>query len=674
MFELKDMDNLYEEGVVLEADDFFNRADIICEQKELDSKMSLMMNTVAYDCYTLAKYNALNFEEYKNYLVSNDLLKNANSDVKIVNLWLVEELSKSYNTIMNALAYRNIAFAMRIMRKSFSLILKSIYLNLRDDEDNYLIIDSFKKSFSEDYNNSSIDCFISDSLEWSKPALKILNGKSNIYKETEFDNISLDMLAQLLNLFDMKLALLNTEQYMNHSISELFANTKNPTIEYYFLPDEENFNYLGEVEREYMDNSIINEFYVFQSLNCLIESSIEVLYALSINQNEMDPFIHYLDFILSYGEDDEEDDDYLDESVENEATDDSSMYDEGFISTNEMEYPFDVRYNDPSFYNVLNDNSSMSIEDFACYFDNYKDNFFVVSDVVNQDEVLFNNSKKLAFKYLNLFRSLLVGFRFSRVNFNPRKVLIKDSIFSNMVDDNYDNKILFDSTEFERTALDDDESRSNILLITVIQDMVNICNSIISSDVSSSLIEINSLRNMTVIKSFINIMGESYLNDFLDESFFLSQKNLQELKISEKIIDTLSEDDTLSFHKEKKLFSSFEEAEGITISNYPSFLDFTQNEINCMSEMIDYIKNITGLDLGILNISKIEEMYSLLNNPFDNKSSEIDLNISMIVLNCAQLIVNSLETEPLFKQNDKTKEVVKICNQLIKKDFDIYCV
>jgi hypothetical protein len=674
MFEIKDMDNLYKEGVVLDADDFFNRADIICEQKELDSKMSLMMDSVAYDSYTLAKYNALNFEEYKNYLVSNDLLKSTNSDVKRVNLWLVEELSKSYNTIMNALAFRNIAFAMRIMRKSFSLILKSIYLNLRDDDDNYLTIDSFKMFCTEDFIDSSIDCFNSDSLEWTKPAIEFLNGKSNIYKETQFDYISLDMLAQLLNLFDIKLALLNTEQYINHSISELFANTKNPTIEYYFLPDEENFNYLGEVEREYMDNSIINEFYVFQSLNCLIESSIEVLYALGINQNEMDPFIHYLDFILSYGEDDEEDDDYLDESVEDEATDDSSMYDEGFISTNEMEYPFDVRYNDPAFYDVLNDNSTKSIDDFTYYFDNYKNNFFVVSDVVIQDEKIFQNSTKLAFKYLNLFRSLLVGFRFSRVNFNPRRVLIKDSIFSNMVDDKYNNKLLFDSTEFERMALDEDENSSNILLITVIQDMVNICNSIISNDVSSSLNEINSLRNITVIKSFINVMGESCLNKFLDESFFLSQKNLQKLKITEKIIDTLDEEDTLSLHKEKLLFNSFEESEGINISDYPSVFDFTSNKINGINGMIEYIKNKTGIDLEILDLRKIKEFYALLNNPFDNKTSEIDLNLSMIVLNCAQLVVNSLESEPLYKDNLKAKEVSKICNQLIKKDFATYCL
>jgi len=600
-------------------------------------------------------------------LIKNNLLDNKNEDVKIVNIWLLNILSKNYITIMNALAYRNISFAMRIIRKSFSLIVKGIFLNLSDEDGNYITIDSFKRFCEENNECCELDNFTNGSLAWAEPAAKALNEVSQVIKNIEGETLTMEMLARLLNLHDLKPSLENAKQYLNHSITELFANAKNPTIEYYFLPDEEKFNYLGSIEKEYMDNSVVSEVYVLQSLSCLIESSMEVLNVLKLDQKYVEPFVYYLDSILSYGDDEIDEDEDL-EDLEVDEQIEENLYDEGFISSDELEYPFDVRYNDVMFYNVLNNKNTMSNENINTYFNNYSAKYLVASDVVLCNEAFHKNSTKLAYKYLNVFRSLLIGMRFYDAEFNPKEVHLKNSSFSEMIDENYGDKIIFDSTEFERAVLDDDEIKSNILLITLIQNMVNICNSIILDDVSSSFVEIKSLYDMAVMKTYINVMGDDCLNDFLDECFFLSQKNIQNIKIMEEVLDELEEYQPLSQIEEKKMIQIIKEDEDFEIYEYPSPFDFAPNNINSIADMVAILKDRVDVNLGALNIGDVALLYKILNNPFADINNRFDSQLSLMLLQGSQLIVETLKVEPLYEQNKNMKDVINICEALINFD------
>lgn len=664
MFNLKNINNIYEENFLLDDEDFYNRAEMLCDKTGLNNKMSLMINTVAYDSYSLAKYNALNFEEFKNYLFSKNLLENGNNDVRSINTWLIKELSNNYVTIMNSLAYRNIGFAMRVIRKSFTLIIKGIILNLSDSEGNYLAIDSFKNFCKKQTIFSDVENFIDGSLIWAKEAAIYLNKDSHVIDSIDKDNLTIEVLVRLLALHDLKPALANTKQFLSHSITELFSNTKNPTIEYYFLPDEDDFNYLGRIEKEYMENSIVSEVFVFQTLSCLVESTLEYINILELSQKDVDSFNYYLDIILSCGDEDEE----LD-NLQEEDDDDANLYDEGFISSNEMEYPFDVRYNDSLFFNILKGNNKMSIEEINSYFVNYRNKYLVSSDVISCEDTFHKMTTTLAYKYLNIFRSLLIGMRFYKTQFNPDEVCIKDSSFVGIMDKIYDNKIIFDSTEFERMVLNDDELKSNILLVTLIQHMVNICNSIISDDISSSLVEMMSLYEMAVMKIYINFMGDNCLNNFLDECFFLSQKNIQDVKIFEELLDELEDYQPLSQESEKQLIEQMEENGDFKQYDYPSPFDFAPNNIHGISDIVQFLNNKVDIDLEVIDKNNLFDIYNIINNPFEIMHDDLDLKLSKMLLGVSQMIVSSLKCDPLFEINENMKTAMDICESLIQFDL-----
>lgn len=667
------LSNLYDQDFLLDRDEFYDRADLIIEENGFNNKMSLVVDTVAYDSYNLAKYNALNFEEFKNHLIKSGFNDCMDCDIKKLNSWILDEISKSYITVMNALAYRNIGFAMRVANQCFSLIIKGAFLNIHDKNGKYFSLESFKNSFNE-YNTSCLfENLLDDSLEWARDVAQSLNDSYDIFESFDNTIITVDVLRRLLKLYDLGPSLINTNQFLDYSISELFANTKNPAIEYYFLPIEEDFNRLAEIEKEYMNNSIVNEAYVFQTLSCLIESSLEFLTSLVVDQEAIDSFIYYSNLILADKEeleDDESDSDFDDVDEDDEYDEyDESIYDEGFISSEELEYPFDVRFCDPFFYNLLVGNNTKTLSDYNRYFSEYKNSFLVSSDFVDDYNSLYSNSISLSYKYLNMFRSLLIGVRFNEVDYNPSKVLVKDSIFKNFIDTQYSDKFIFDSTEFAIQVLNIDEPKNHFIVISVFQVLNNIFNSIISNNILSCINEVKVLISMAVINTYININDDDYLNDFLNESLLVSKQNIENVRAENIFIDTIDEIDDLSYCNERKIVQEILSDEEIDYSDAYERFSFSDG-LN-ISKMIDFIKQHSGTNLDIFEKVNLNELYNLISNPFATNDKCIDGKLSCVILKCSKLVVNSLMIDPLYSNNDKFKDIVRICNEIIKNDMSL---
>lgn len=356
---------------------------------------------------------------------------------------------------------------------------------------------------------------------------------------------------------------------------------------------------------------------------------------------------------------------------------------------------------DPMFIKILKGliktGSLKEMESINEYFSTYKDNYIVSDDAffINQDNprwidknrhqlnnyydglVNNNSSSNLAYKWQNVFKSLLNGLRFDDIDKLPIEAQYK----------------LFKTGEYKKIFINynaeniykKDELSTAQLLISSIQSFTNICNLILINDVSTALNEAKKLYDTIIIKTYIGIKNKKELRQviinqedltvfkFLSEAMNYTTISIQLTNDKKELIEgNLFPTKEYDGEKAEKFFA-LKQPKLIKkmIKENELFSFAADDDLHSIDDIAFYLCNKIGLDVSVSTFNRMSLYNKFLNAPFFTEGVISDNTLSLMILDFASLLNRTLPYDIISDliSNESLINVMSVVNFMIEKDL-----
>jgi len=646
----------------------------------------------------LSLFNIIYYQFEKYIKEHNSLNSVTEKEIKRVNERVIEYVSSSLKTLRMALSSANCPFAMRITEGIYRTLLLAIALNVRDDEGSYILLNSYLEEkklfdFSDEsneayakrigYNSGAVLSFdlvdfkennlFHDNLSWTYPLFQFKdpkNLKCNIKGEADKGKITLDEISRALGMHSYDIIPYTAGAFNSYSVFEHYFDAKNPVISPLDLAEEKYFSFHFNYSRHSIGD-------IFSSVLTLTSFIAEFFDATVIDEKLSKKF-NDISFEITEGLYD------LDGRIDDIKNPKKSLMNEPFAPKNKNE----VRNNDDMFARIFNRKVKVSTdkekEVIDEYFTTYRDKYLVSNDVYGVDHIFKSSrisSESIALKYMNCFRSLLNGLRFSMDDKYPSKSKFNKN--DSFLDNNSENKIFFKASSKVFKSKEENISFENI--ITSYQIMANACNSVIIGDKANAINEAKHLYEVIGLKTalFRWDMEKTFDEELNDEtsSYFKYQKvsienGLTTLLKCEftKFIECEEILSEVSFDKavEKKY-----KAEFVKESDFDSFphLDdfkFTNiDSINSYETLIKYLSVEKDMNIVFTQFDRMYKQYNKLSMPFFGSDDIKDQDLVLLVLELAELLIKTtlFDTIEMFLKYENFDIALETVLYMIRGDL-----
>lgn len=667
-------------------------------------------------------YNRTNksaIEYYSNALRSLDMAV-ASSNIPLA-MRIMRSLYESL-VISIALNYRLANQKLSILNKSAIERAESISkgVDIKDNDDDYYINKIAEKLKNNDINSiPSLLASFESSLNWTVPLFKTFD-ESKIKKifnksfEQLSENIKIEDITKVLGIFEFDSMHQMTSPFYYYSIVDIYLNSKNPTITplYFDNANELGISYYSNYEKAFF----LDELKQLTSLFSIYFRST------SFNDNKL------LDRFEKVNED-------IVLSPFLNIPD--NYYPKSRAKTGVRRISFDIG-NESSYVNIVKkfrqqakngDNYSIKKDDYYknlefCnidsmfikiikniiksesieekesinnYFATYKDNYIVCDDAFSIDSnnprwfdneryllygyynglVNENHSSNLAYKWQNVFKSLLNGLRFYDIKKLPIEAKCKlfENAESKKVFINYNSENIYKKEELATAQF----------LISSIQSFTNICNLILINDASTALNEAKKLYESIILKTYIGIKNKKDFRGvildqekltvfkFLSESMNYTTINIQLTNDKKELIER-KVFPTKEYESERaEYFYKMKQPKLIKdiMNNNKPFSFTAEDELHSINDIAKYLSNKIGLDVSVSIFNRMYLLNQSINSPFFSDDDVSDNTLSLMILDFASLLNRTLPYDIIADLIDdkRLKNVMDIINFMIKKDL-----
>jgi hypothetical protein len=621
------------------------------------------------------------FSFFKDYLNSYKMLnQSGNKYIDGINCDVTSYIFNSIKHCLVSSATANHPSLLRTIRELYEVIVIGIAVNQINDKGKYVLLSSFKervdsisynsfnkKSFLRDiksnlkntvedrtYYNYNVKSF-TDDLRWTYPLFKMIDPYQKKVKLEKCDdgdswNITISNLAHLMDVKGYSIVEFETATYSHLSIFEHFSNSINPTIH--------RMEFAGEVKELY--NANIKRIRESCKSACIFITHIidSFFYSTAIPQR-ISLMLSNMVRVINYG---------VSTSILDEVFDELEGLHEELSG---------ITYNDSKFMELLKNKilitKDKQKERINKYFSLYKDKFLVTNDVFNIDKVIEGDEHSLnniAIKYLNIFRSLLFGLRYYQDNELPHIVTAKHTYLG--YPKSVSNKKTFLSGGFENYK----EDSFDVLTISVIQGISNICNSALIGDDIAILEEARILYESVIMKTYINLklkddasLKENIVSEYFDECSKVIMPQQKVLIMRDSMInDELNNQSTpISL---KKRFVANSERYTSRIDNNLLFGICKDDGLESFDEMLRYLGR-RNINLHLTMFDKFYNQKSFETLPYINKSKLSDDEFKLIIMDLSLLVFKSLKYDFLADRccDDKVNELIELGIYMV--DYDL---
>lgn len=611
------------------------------------------------------------FHYFKGHLESYNLLnRSGNKDIDEINNSMTCFIFDSIKLCLSASATANHSLFLRLVRELYESIVIAIAINQINEKGQYVLLAAFKerlesityknfsaKSFLKDlksninksindrtFYNYKISSFVDD-LQWTYPIFKLIDPYQKKVKLSRIDeskswDISISNIANLLDIEGCNIVDFETIKYKHLSIFEHFSNSISPTIHRMSFENEMQNLFVANTQqiRESCNSACI---FIKQVIDSFFYS-IAIPNRLCIMLSNM---VRVIDYVTST-------------SLMNGYKDEfAGLYEElpGITSK------------DSKFMELLKQDSKINKsqkEIIDKYFTCYKDKYLLTNDIFNVDKLIEgdeNSLNNIAIKYMNVFKSLLFGLRFYDDNELPSRVTAKNTFMG--YPKSVANRNAFISDEVDNYR----ENNFDILTISMIHGISNICNLALISSGICILEEARVLYESIIIKTYINVkikddesLMESLLDDYFDSLAMYMMPQQKVLNMRDKIVNNIINSETTDSSIKKK-FEAYNNSYTSKICNDLVFNISKNDGISNYDDMLKYLGD-RSINLHLSMFDKFYNKKSFEMLAFVNKSKLSDDEIKLIVLDLALLIFKSLKYDFLADKIDDSKRFfVALC-------------
>ncbi len=671
-----------------------------------------------------SKLNALYNRTNKSTLAyCSNALRSLTMAVSTANIPLAMRIMRSlYETLVisTALNYKLSNQKTSVLNKSATKKAESI-CGVDENDDKFYINKIKEKLNKNDINStpsrfSSFDC----SFDWTAPLFESFDEskiKSVFNKSLEqlLDNIEIEDITKILGLYEFDSMHQMTDPFYHHSIIEIYSNSKNPTISPLCFddPNESGLSYYSKYEEAFFLDEIKQLGPLFSTYfrSTALKSKKLINRFDRVNEDiVLSSFSYYSD-------------DYYPDSespkrvkrISFESGNESSYV--NIVKNFKQQAKDGISYNidkddyykdleecniDPMFIKILTgltkSDSTEEMESINNYFSTYKDNYIVSDDAFFIDEnnprwfdknkprlygyydglVNEGHSSDLAYKWQNIFKSLLNGLRFDDIKNLPIEAQYKffetsdyKKIFINYNAENHYSK---------------EESAIAQFLISTIQSFTNICNLILINDASTALNEAKKLYESIIIKTYIGIKNKKELSGIVE-----NQDNLPVFKFLSEAMNYTTITIQLTNDKKELIESNLfpqneyveEKAEKFFSKKHPKLIkdmiDETKlfsfaadDDLHSIDDIALYLSNTIGLDVSASTFNRMYLSNLSINVPFFNDGDASDNTLSLMILDFASLLNRTLSYDIISDliADEYLNKVVDVINFMIEKDLD----
>jgi hypothetical protein len=644
----------------------------------------------------LSLFNII-YYQFESYIKENDFLTSITEcEIKRVNERVIGYLATSLKTLRMALITANCSFAMRITDGIYRTLLLAIALNVRDDEGIYILLETYleKKQlfdFSDDNNEDyakRISCnsgvimsfelldlkeknLFDDDLSWTYPLFQFkdpdnffCNIKNNKSKITLYD------ISRVLEMNSYDIIPNTAESFNSYSAFEHYFDAKIPIISPFDFEEDKKYSFYFNYSRHSIGD-IFSSVLTMTSFIAEFFDSMDIDEKLAVKFNDISFEITESLYDLEGKIDD----------IKNPKI---SLMKDPFDAKNKNE----VRNNDDMFARILNGDVEVDTdrdkEVINSYFTTYRDNFLVSNEVYGVDHIFTSSpilSESIALKYMNCFRSLLNGLRFSKDESYPSR--LKFSTKDTFLDRSADNKLFLKASSKIFKSKSEDLSFLNI--ISSYQIMANVCNSVIIGDKFNAINEAKHLYETIVLKTalFRWDMEKSFTQNLTDDtsSYLKYQKanrenGLTSLLNSEFAKFRESEEmlNDIPFDKasENKYKAKFAQASGF--DSFPSFDNFKFTEIDSIKSyetLLKYLSDEKDMNIVLTQFDRMYKQYHKLSMPFFGYDDIKDQDLVLIILELAEILIQTtlFDTIVMFLNNDNIDIAIDTVLYMIRGDI-----
>jgi hypothetical protein len=608
------------------------------------------------------------FKYFKEYLDSYRLLnRSGNKDVDRINNSMTSYIFDSVRVCLVSISTANHPLFLRTVRELYESIVIAIAINQIDEKGQYVLLSSFndkvssvsyrpftEKLFVKDlksnlkkgiddrtFFNFNVSSF-TDDLEWTYPIFKMIDPYHKKVKLKKSDDsgtwgITVLNLANLLDIKGYDIVEFETLAYKHISILEHFSDSINPTVHKMSFENEINDLYIANIQRirESCKSASIFITHVIDSF----------FYAIAIPQR-LSLILSNLVRVITY-------------TVPNNLM---SSFKDDFAGLYE-ELP-GITYKDSKFMEILKENldiiSDNQKDKINKYFSTYKDKFLVTNDVYTIGKTIEGDEHSctnITIKYMNVFRSLLFGLRYYKDNDLPSLLTAKHTFMG------YPKSVANKKAFLTDELVNYQESNIDVLTLSLIQGVANLCNSALLGANISFLEEARLLYESIILKTYLNIKfkdDDCVVDKYFEESAKTIMAQHKVISLRDKIIQ-----DDLNNHlidsSMKKTFAMYNDMYSTNLSNH--FL-FSVCEVDGIESFDDMLKYLSGRDI-YLHLSSFDKFYNQKSFeilPYINKANLTDNEVKLTILDLSLLVFKCFKYDSFLKKvgYEKLTDVIQL--------------
>lgn len=644
----------------------------------------------------LSLFNII-YYQFQSYIKEHNSLSSiTENEIIRVNERVIEYVGTSLKTLRMALITANCSFTMRISDGIYRTLLLAIALNVRDDEGRYILLNSYLDEkhlfdFSDDSNEvyaKRISCntgiamsyellnlkeknLFEDDLSWTYPLFQFKD-PDNIYCniKDEKSKITLDDISRVLGMNSYDIIPCTAEAFTSYSAFEHYFDAKCPVISPFDFEEDKKDSFYFNYSRHFIGD-------IFSSVLTMTSFIAEFFDSMDIDE-ELAVKFDDISFEITESLYD------LDGKIDDIKSPNISLMKDPFIAKNMNE----VRNNDDMFARIFNGDVKVTTdkdkEVINNYFTTYRDNFIISNEVYGVDHVFTSSSilsESIALKYMNCFRSLLNGLRFSKDKKYPSK-----SKFSNkdtFLDNSVNNKLLFKASTTVFKSKSEDLSFLNI--ITSYQIMANVCNSVIIGDKANAIKEAKHLYETIGLKTalFRWDMEKSFTKNLTDEtsSYLKYQKANRKNGLTSLFKSACSQfieseemfkDAPFNKINENKYKMKFAKVSGYDY--FPEFDDFKFTKIdsiNSYETLFKYLSDEKDMNIVLTQFDRMYKQYHKLSMPLFGDDDIKDQDLVLLILELSEILIHTtlFDAIVMFLKDDNIEIVLDTVLYMIREDL-----
>lgn len=596
----------------------------------------------------------------------------------------------------------------------------SVVNKINCSKDSTCISDMKNKLHKNDINSipPSFEYFY-NSLQWLSPLFKDCDENKlsrifNVPLDSIIKDFNVDDLGKILGIYQFENLHEMTKPFCNYSIVDIYLNNKNPSLTSLDFDEinERGISYYSRYEEALLLDSlkqlpILFEIY-FKSIPNM-QTEMVSRFSRANYDFVLNPFRTYTTRypdgenqkpvqIISF----EKSNESCYASIVEKFKIQSKLKKGYFVTKEDYYKKLEFCNIDPMFIKIIQGLvPTVSIDEQAFvnnYFTTYKDNYVVSDEAFSiydnnprwndlnsslfdgfyKNQVNTNSSSKLAYKWQNVFKSLLNGIRFNDINKIPIEANCdfigldkgKKVFINYKVDNEYNLKGEFATGQF---------------LISSIQSFVNICNLILINDFASAIRESKKLYESIVLKTYIG-----FKNSQEAKYAQIEQENLTVFKFLSEAMNHNSINIQLTNDK-KELFEQnifpTKEYNCVIANNYFSrripkiikdminnneWFSFADNDdLDSFDDIANYLSNYVGLDLSLSSYDQIYVSNFSLNVPFFSTHCVSDNVMSLLILDFASLLNRTLPYDIITEivDNKSLTKLMDIVSYMLNEDL-----